>query len=184
MECLPTKTVLDTRGASRAGTTQRTISHFFALLRASSPISFFSLSGAVTVHRFYRLCLFVLMYMFVCCSAVNCGNPGIPENGARTGDSFSYTQQVSFTCRTGYRLLGSAVRFCQADGTWSGDPAACNRESFLSVHKALWQGCQKIKNKAQVWLKLVCLCFKRLGYTWKRQRDQIDQESEDFFVFT
>ena len=56
--------------------------------------------------------------------------------------------------------------FCQADGTWSGDPAACNRESFLFVHKALlWQGCQKIKNKVQVWLKLVCLCFKRLGYT-------------------
>ncbi|XP_065179368.1 sushi, von Willebrand factor type A, EGF and pentraxin domain-containing protein 1-like [Sycon ciliatum] len=60
------------------------------------------------------------------CIVVDCGNPSHPENGGREGDVFTYTNHVTFSCGEGYRLLGSAVRFCLADGTWSGEPAVCN----------------------------------------------------------
>ncbi|XP_065179367.1 sushi, von Willebrand factor type A, EGF and pentraxin domain-containing protein 1-like [Sycon ciliatum] len=60
------------------------------------------------------------------CMVVDCGNPGRPENGARQGDAFTYTNHVTYSCNDGYRLLGSTVRHCLADGTWSGEPASCN----------------------------------------------------------
>eukprot|EP00117_Sycon_ciliatum_P039828 scpid16353/ scgid29370/ CUB and sushi domain-containing protein 3; CUB and sushi multiple domains protein 3 len=59
------------------------------------------------------------------CQIISCGNPGSPDNGARQGNDFTFTSQVSFTCNTGYVLSGSRMRVCLADGTWSGPPAVC-----------------------------------------------------------
>ena len=49
----------------------------------------------------------------------NCslGDDGIP----------SYEDTCSFTCNTGYVLIGSEIRICQSDGSWSGSDTICRR---------------------------------------------------------
>ena len=50
---------------------------------------------------------------------INCslGDDGAP----------SYEDTCSFTCNTGYELIGSDARTCQNDGSWSGSDAVCSR---------------------------------------------------------
>ena len=38
---------------------------------------------------------------------------------------FSYEDTCSFTCNTGYELIGSSESTCQNDGSWSGSPVSC-----------------------------------------------------------
>ena len=45
------------------------------------------------------------------------GDDGVP----------SYEDTCSVTCNTGYKLTGSHTRFCQSDGSWSGNSATCER---------------------------------------------------------
>uniref|UniRef100_A0A8B9LL55 CUB and Sushi multiple domains 3a n=1 Tax=Astyanax mexicanus TaxID=7994 RepID=A0A8B9LL55_ASTMX len=54
-----------------------------------------------------------------------CGDPGVPGHGFREGRSFIYQSEVSFSCSPPYIPVGSATRFCQADGTWSGFQPRC-----------------------------------------------------------
>ena len=67
--------------------------------------------------------------------AVNCGNPGTPSNGQRTGSSTTYNSVVTYTCNRGYTLIqGSNSRTCQSDGQWSGSLPRCDRKfSFVLV---------------------------------------------------
>ena len=60
------------------------------------------------------------------CLVVECKYPGDLTDGNRTGNDFTYGNNVSFTCRHGYRLIGSSTRTCQASGTWSGSNVFCN----------------------------------------------------------
>ena len=39
--------------------------------------------------------------------------------------SFDYETRCKFECRQGYELQGSAERWCQANGGWSGTPTEC-----------------------------------------------------------
>ena len=39
----------------------------------------------------------------------------------------SYEDTCSFTCNTGYELIGSDTRTCQSDGTWSGSDSMSRR---------------------------------------------------------
>ncbi|XP_065195260.1 CUB and sushi domain-containing protein 1-like [Sycon ciliatum] len=59
------------------------------------------------------------------CTPVDCGDPGIPPNGDRTGDSTIYNSELSFTCDTGYLRLGSVTRRCQPSSVWSGSQPIC-----------------------------------------------------------
>ncbi|XP_020601452.1 complement receptor type 1-like isoform X4 [Orbicella faveolata] len=59
------------------------------------------------------------------CSA-NCKDPGIPRNGARTGDNFEHGQAVSFTCNNGYTLIGSKSMDCRK-GVWSSSLSHCKK---------------------------------------------------------
>lgn len=43
------------------------------------------------------------------------------------GEFNDYESVVTSRCEDGYRLLGDSVSVCQADGTWSGEPAYCQR---------------------------------------------------------
>uniref|UniRef100_A0A8C2U204 CUB and Sushi multiple domains 2 n=1 Tax=Coturnix japonica TaxID=93934 RepID=A0A8C2U204_COTJA len=57
--------------------------------------------------------------------SVFCGDPGIPAQGRREDRGFTYRSSVSFSCLAPMVLVGSARRFCQSDGTWSGTQPSC-----------------------------------------------------------
>ena len=60
------------------------------------------------------------------CVYIDCPDPGIPDNGVRTGSNFSSNSSVNFTCYPGYQLTGSDVITCGTDGKWSDDIPSCN----------------------------------------------------------
>ncbi|XP_058853305.1 CUB and sushi domain-containing protein 2-like [Acipenser ruthenus] len=59
------------------------------------------------------------------CFPVFCGDPGIPNQGRREDHGFSYRSSVSFSCFSPLVLVGSARRYCQSDGIWSGTQPSC-----------------------------------------------------------
>ncbi|XP_034269262.1 CUB and sushi domain-containing protein 2 isoform X2 [Pantherophis guttatus] len=59
------------------------------------------------------------------CFPVFCGDPGIPADGRREDRGFTYRSSVSYSCLPPLVLVGSARRFCQADGSWSGTQPSC-----------------------------------------------------------
>ncbi|XP_048248139.1 uncharacterized protein LOC124151774 isoform X1 [Haliotis rufescens] len=67
------------------------------------------------------------------CEAVDCGVPARPENGEVHYSGTGYKSVATFTCLCGYILDGSAVRTCQAAGSWSGNRTHCNVRSCPRV---------------------------------------------------
>ncbi|XP_022108946.1 complement factor B-like [Acanthaster planci] len=66
------------------------------------------------------------------CSEVECPDPGdIQFEAGRYLESTNVGGSVRFSCRSGYSLRGSAVRFCQPDGMWNGTLTTCDHESFF-----------------------------------------------------
>lgn len=62
---------------------------------------------------------------------VSCGDPGIPDNAVRQGDSFLYQDEVTFTCNDGYFQSSGpegGVRMCLDTGLWSDTQPECSRE--------------------------------------------------------
>ncbi len=60
-------------------------------------------------------------------TAVDCGPPTNPSNGAvdkSTGTTFMMT--ATYTCNTGYNIVGSESRTCRASRVWSGEAPVCN----------------------------------------------------------
>ena len=56
---------------------------------------------------------------------INCGDPGVPSNGRRTGDNFGVRSTVTYQCNRGFVLVGSSSRTCQESGQWSGSLPTC-----------------------------------------------------------
>ncbi|XP_067016808.1 sushi, von Willebrand factor type A, EGF and pentraxin domain-containing protein 1-like isoform X2 [Acropora muricata] len=59
------------------------------------------------------------------CYGADCGQLSPPENGWMSGSKTSYPHNVSFTCRSGFLLVGSSQRTCLRNGTWSGEEPTC-----------------------------------------------------------
>eukprot|EP00731_Ephydatia_muelleri_P030228 Em0021g751a len=51
--------------------------------------------------------------------ALSCGDPGVPLNGARSGDDFRLGATVYYTCNANFDLVGPGSRKCQGSGVWS-----------------------------------------------------------------
>ena len=56
---------------------------------------------------------------------VSCGTLANPANGqvGHTGSTFGQT--ATYSCNTGYNLVGGSTRTCQATGVWSGSTPTC-----------------------------------------------------------
>ncbi|XP_035690033.1 CUB and sushi domain-containing protein 3-like [Branchiostoma floridae] len=61
---------------------------------------------------------------FPTCSAGLCPTLPNPTNGAVSGSN-SLGDVATFTCNTGYNLVGGSTRTCQTDLTWSGSSPTC-----------------------------------------------------------
>lgn len=56
---------------------------------------------------------------------ISCGDPGIPVNGFRLGENFTFRSIVHFRCNDSYELSGNERRECRQDGRWSGFTPRC-----------------------------------------------------------
>ena len=59
--------------------------------------------------------------------AIRCDHPGTPHGGDIDGD-LSFGGEVTFSCRSGFRLDGPTSIRCQADRTWSEGIPQCISE--------------------------------------------------------
>ena len=62
-------------------------------------------------------------------TAIDCGNPGTPQNGYRELPSTTLSSQVTYHCLQGYVLVGDGTRECLESGLWSGSLPVCECES-------------------------------------------------------
>lgn len=62
------------------------------------------------------------------CAAVVCAELSDPVNGhlELTGTQFGDT--ATYSCNSGFRLVGSEMRICLGDGRWSGSLPVCTRK--------------------------------------------------------
>ena len=67
--------------------------------------------------------------MLICLShhiaAVDCGTLSRPPNGRVDVTTTTFGSTALYGCDQGYALSGSAMRNCQANGTWSGTEPTC-----------------------------------------------------------
>lgn len=59
------------------------------------------------------------------CEKVECPRPLRPAHSHVEGFEYRFRERVTYSCRTGYQLIGPSERFCQANKTWSGDEPRC-----------------------------------------------------------
>ena len=73
--------------------------------------------------------MYVLLVSVTIAIGINCPSLDDPIGGnveIMTAEDGTMTSE--YTCNQGYRLIGNAVRSCQADGTWNGNEPTCTRK--------------------------------------------------------
>ena len=59
---------------------------------------------------------------------MNCGPLTDPANGQVSHpDGTTFGQTATYSCNTGFNLVGDSTRMCQATGMWSGSEPTCQR---------------------------------------------------------
>ena len=76
------------------------------------------------VERFH--CMSVLSMSHFHIPVIDCGDPGFLRNGNRNLSANTFGSSVEYTCRPGYRLVGSRLRTCGANGRWSSSLPSCD----------------------------------------------------------
>ena len=66
-----------------------------------------------------------------CDIPISCGPLSNPANGAVSYSTTTYGSTATYSCDTGYTLVGDATRTCQADGTWSGSEPVCSEDNII-----------------------------------------------------
>ena len=67
-------------------------------------------------------------------TVVDCGNLTDPGNGQvdhTAGTTFRQT--ATYSCNTGYNLVGDSTHTCQATGNWSGSEPTCQGMLLLTL---------------------------------------------------
>ena len=65
-------------------------------------------------------------------AVVNCGDPGIPNNGNRIITTLTVGSTVVFTCDSGYKLSGATTTRCENTGQWSAPLPTCTPTGSLN----------------------------------------------------
>ena len=59
--------------------------------------------------------------------AVDCGALKPPSDGQVFFQSTLFLSEATYSCNSGFELVGEATRTCQANGQWSGEEPQCQR---------------------------------------------------------
>ena len=79
---------------------------------------------------------------------VDCGNLTHPTNGSVNHTAGTTVgQTVTYSCNTGYNLVGDSTRTCQAAGNWSGSEPTCQGMLLHSVY--LWSFHERSENSSE-----------------------------------
>ncbi|XP_060580368.1 sushi, von Willebrand factor type A, EGF and pentraxin domain-containing protein 1-like [Ruditapes philippinarum] len=65
------------------------------------------------------------------CKIRDCGTLTAPAGGNVTLSGTKYGNVATFTCNTGYNVVGLSTLVCRADGFWSAEPPACSLQEGL-----------------------------------------------------
>ena len=66
------------------------------------------------------------IFILVTCSSVSLANGAVSYNqSALTNGMYSLNTKASFTCSSGYKLVGSSSTTCQGQGSWNKDIPTC-----------------------------------------------------------
>ena len=69
---------------------------------------------------------------------VDCGILTDPANGRVNHTAgTTYQQTATYSCDTGYNLVGDSTRICQAGGVWSGSEPNC--QGMLLLERSMFQ---------------------------------------------
>ena len=68
---------------------------------------------------------------------VDCGDPGNVNHATKRGSIYLYNNNVTYTCNTGYEMLGSANITCQASGFWSDNKPICTSKLHADFRLSL-----------------------------------------------
>ena len=72
------------------------------------------------------------------CEVVNCGQPPVPANSNFTGENFTFSQHVNYTCLSAYeQTSGGTSLQCAANGRWMGEQIVCAGEVHLFVSRTV-----------------------------------------------
>ena len=88
--------------------------------------------------------------VFLILTAVDCGPLIDPANGQvdhTAGTTFKQT--ATYSCNTGYGLVGNSTSTCQATGNWSGSEPICQGMLLHSVN--LWSLCERPLSDGANW---------------------------------
>ena len=91
-------------------------------------------------------------------TAVDCGTPTNPANGqvSHTAGS-TFRQTATYSCHTGYNLVGGSTRICQATGVWSGSPPTCQR-MFVNTNWETWANTIEVAKPHSLHWQLLYYC--------------------------
>ncbi len=63
--------------------------------------------------------------MYVPHAEVDCGPLSSPKDGQVIFKTTTLNSVATYTCNSGFDLIGSSERICQAGGTWSKEAPVC-----------------------------------------------------------
>ena len=67
-------------------------------------------------------------------TVVDCGTLTNPTNGQVSNTAgTTFGQTATYSCNTGYNLVGDSTRTCQAIGNWSGSVPTCERMLHIKL---------------------------------------------------
>ena len=67
---------------------------------------------------------------------VDCNTLTNPANGQVSTTGTTFGETATYSCNTGYNLVGDSTRTCQATGEWSGSEPTC--QSMLHENEVVF----------------------------------------------
>ena len=69
--------------------------------------------------------LCILLVIYYTCTDIDCGPLGHPDNGRMSLSGTTYNSVATYSCDSGYGLIGNNTRTCLGTGNWSGEEPTC-----------------------------------------------------------